>query len=298
MQAVARPISVRLNAVIMTVLDDSPRVLTVPGSTTGDAKPPVLPFGPLDPDHDRTLELGMRRIIKEQVGIDVGYVEQLYTFGDRTRDREERIIAIAYLALTRPTDGFSWVDCYSLFPWEDYRRTTPEMVDGTISPILQAWAGGAEALNERAGVTFGIGGLPRDPALVLERYELLYETGLVKERERDFGEDPDGIHLGVPMALDHRRMVATALGRLRGKLSYRPVVFELLPEEFTLSQLQQLVEALSGVRLHTSNFRRLVDRAGLVEGTGRQQPARVGRPAELFEFRREVIRERPAPGLR
>ena len=96
------------------------------------------------------------------------------------------------------------------------------------------------------------------------------------------------------MALDHRRILATALGRLRGKLKYRPVVFELLPASFTLLQLQRVVEALAGVGLHKQNFRRLVETGGLVEGTGRQHPPTGGRPAELFVFRREVLRERPA----
>ncbi|HXO26422.1 MAG TPA: hypothetical protein VOA80_03695, partial [Thermoanaerobaculia bacterium] len=102
---------------------------------------------------------------------------------------------------------------------------------------------------------------------------------------------------GRPMALDHRRILATALGRLRGKLKYRPVVFELLPPTFTLLQLQRVVEALAGVRLHKQNFRRLVETGGLVEGTGRRHPPTGGRPAELFVFRREVLRERPAPGV-
>jgi len=97
------------------------------------------------------------------------------------------------------------------------------------------------------------------------------------------------------MALDNRRILATALGRLRGKLKYRPVVFELLPPEFTLLQLQRVVEALAGVPLHKQNFRRLVETGGLVEGTGRQHPPTGGRPAELFVFRRDVLRERPAP---
>jgi hypothetical protein len=99
------------------------------------------------------------------------------------------------------------------------------------------------------------------------------------------------------MALDHRRILATALGRLRGKLKYRPVVFELLPSTFTLLQLQRVVEALAGVRLHKQNFRRLVETGGLVEGTGRFHAGTGGRPAELFRFRREVLRERPAPGV-
>jgi hypothetical protein len=84
---------------------------------------------------------------------------------------------------------------------------------------------------------------------------------------------------------------------MRGKLKYRPVVFELLPATFTLLRLQRVVEALSGVRLHKQNFRRLVEKGGLVEGTGVVEPGAVGRPAELFRFRREVLRERRAPGV-
>jgi hypothetical protein len=99
------------------------------------------------------------------------------------------------------------------------------------------------------------------------------------------------------MALDHRRILATALGRLRGKIRYRPVVFELLPAAFTLLQLQRTVEALAGLRLHKQNFRRLVETAGLVEGTGQIESRTGGRPAELFRFRREVLRERLAPGV-
>ena len=76
------------------------------------------------------------------------------------------------------------------------------------------------------------------------------------------------------------------------------MVFELLPDEFTLTELQRTVEAISGWHLHKQNFRRLVAEQGLVEGTGRFSAAARGRPAELFRFRREVLRERPAPGMR
>lgn len=97
------------------------------------------------------------------------------------------------------------------------------------------------------------------------------------------------------MALDHRRILATALGRLRGKIKYRPVVFELLSKSFTLLHLQHPVEALAGVLLHKQNFRRLVEKAGLVEHTGKFDTGTGGRPAELFWFRRGVLRERRAP---
>lgn len=102
---------------------------------------------------------------------------------------------------------------------------------------------------------------------------------------------------GGAMALDHRRILATAMSRLRGKLKYRPVIFELLPRRFSLLRLQQVAEALSGVPLHKQNFRRLVTQARLVEPTGQIDSQTGGRPAELFQFRREVLRERPAPGV-
>ena len=123
------------------------------------------------------------------------------------------------------------------------------------------------------------------------------ETGGAAEERRPAPREKPDFLPGRYMALDHRRILATALGRLRGKIKYRPVVFELLPPTFTLLQLQRVVEALAGVRLHKQNFRRLVEHGGLVEGTGRQDIQTGGRPAELFVFRREVLRERPAPGV-
>jgi hypothetical protein len=68
------------------------------------------------------------------------------------------------------------------------------------------------------------------------------------------------------MASDHRRILATAISRLRGKIKYRPVVFELMPERFTLSALQRTVEGILGLGLHTQNFRRALDKTGLVTG--------------------------------
>jgi len=111
--------------------------------------------------------------------------------------------------------------------------------------------------------------------------------------------EPAGLSaaLGEPMISDHRRILATGLSRLRGKIKYRPVVFELMPAEFTLSALQRTVEAIAGVPLHKQNFRRVVEREDLVEGLGRQDADTGGRQAELFRFRREILTARPATGL-
>lgn len=137
---------------------------------------------------------------------------------------------------------------------------------------------------------------------MLDRYEILYGAGLVEEARRDGRRAAlarDQLPpLGQPMQHDHRRILATAISRLRGKLKYRPVVFEMLPDTFTLTDLQRTVETISGRHLHKQNFRRLVEKAELVEPTGGTSTTTGGRPAALFRFRREVLKERPAPGLR
>lgn len=299
-------LDVELNAVILAVTDEVPRVLTVQATdpATGQRRP-ALPSGRLDPEQDRTLDRGLRRWVREQAGLDVGYVEQLYTFGDRHRHPEERrggprVLAIAYLALMHeeiPSHQASWRDVYSFFTLEDRRDGGPAAAQRRAAAAVDAWVDGAASAEERRSrrersqVAFGLAGAPWDPVRVLERYELLYEIGGLTEAGGDE-------FAGEPMALDHRRMLAAALGRLRGKLGYRPVVFELLPGEFTLLQLQSLVESLAGIHLHKGNFRRLVEAGGLVEGTGRLAPSTGGRPPELFRFRREVLLERPRPGLR
>ena len=317
-------VSIGLNAVIVAVTHEVPRILTVMRRTSSGLEE-ALPFGPLEPETDRTLDRGLRRWVREQTGLEVGYVEQLYTFGDRNRDPREahggpRVVSVAYLALVHESEVSGsqqarWRGWYEFFPWEDWRQGRPAVLDERIAPALERWAaqpaGPAEVLRgerrQRADIAFGLGGARWDGERVLERYELLYEAALVPEALRDRaalngGEpapalDGESPLAGRPLALDHRRILATALGRLRGKLRYRPVVFELLPPAFTLLQLQRVVEALSGVRLHKQNFRRLVETGGLVEGTGQQHAETGGRPAELFVFRREVLRERPAPGV-
>ncbi len=295
----AESVVIGLSAVVVAVTDDEPRVLIV--SRRGH--PGALPFGPLDPAGDRTLDLGLRSWVRQQSGLELGYVEQLYTFGDRDRlgpsADGQRLISVAYLALVREGalgggGEAHWRNIYDFLPWEDGRERRTAALK-PLTAALDAWTRQekeqkARALRrERIDVAFGLRGASWDADRVLERYELLYEARLLSEATRSLA--------GEPLDLDHRRILATALGRLRGKIRYRPVVFELLPRAFTLLQLQRLVEALAGYRLHKQNFRRLMATAGLVEGTGKFAARTAGRPAELFRFRRDVWRERLAPGV-
>lgn len=305
-------VRIGLSAAIVSVAEDSPRVLVVRQSDGTHG----LPFGPFDPLRHRTLESGLRTWVSEQTYLDLDYAEQLYTFGDRGRHvvgpGEARVVSVGYLALVREgrelrAPDTLWQDWYGYFPWEDWRHEKPAIIDGVILPALaqfaRAGADRAEGLRrrERVALCFGLDGIAWDEERALERYELLYEAGLVEEAQRDGRATADhlpNVPLGTAMIFDHRRILATAIARLRGKMKYRPVVFELMPPSFTLLELQRTVEAISGIRLHKQNFRRLVEGQGLVERTGKFAQIVRGRPAELFRFRREVLGERPAAGVR
>lgn len=316
----AGSVEIGLNAAIAAVLDDEPVVLAVRESEAGT---PIdsLPFGPFSPLHHRTFEIGLRSWVAEQTGLDLGYVEQLYTFGDRGRhaqrgDTAPHFVSIGYLALTRAdrargVQRGTWRSWYHYFPWEDWRRGRPAILSAEIEPRVRAWA--AEPPDratpvrpvpraERLRICFGTDGAAWDEERVLERYELLYEAGLVEESRRDGRPAalarPELPPFGQPMHFDHRRILATAISRVRAKIKYRPVIFELMDDEFTLFELQKTVEAILGPHLHKQNFRRLVEGAGLVEPTGEVKSGTGGRPARLYRFRREVLLERPAPGVR
>jgi hypothetical protein len=313
------PIEIGLTAAIVAIEGSEPMILIAPGGAPSDLA--GLPFGPFDAVAHRTFEIGLRAFVHEQAGLGLGYVEQLYTFGDRGRhtvpgDTDVHVASIGYLALTRVADngqrapGAHFEPWYRYFPWEDWRTEKPGVIERDILPELTRWAAqpaeAAEAIRalsrkDRVRLYFGCNGSQWDEERVLDRYELLYEAGLVEEARRDGRAAALSRkalpRLGEPMRFDHRRILATAIARLRAKLKYRPVVFELLPNEFTLTELQRTVEAISGRHLHKQNFRRLVENGALVEPTGDMSTQTGGRPAALFRFRREVLQERPAPGL-
>ena len=286
------PVSAEVLAVVVAMVDGAPCVLTL-------NDPLRLPSGPLLPSH-RSLQQATRAWVEEQTGRELGYLEQLYTFADVDRTDSGREISVSYLGLTTqgaPGIG-DWQCWYDLFGWED-RRNGAEVVEDQLAVPLLQWAKADPALSEerhrRVAITFGLNGRPWRPDLVLQRYELLYEAGLVPESPI---ASESLLAPGRRMLGDHRRVLATGLARLRAKISYRPVVFELLPAQFTLRQLQACVEALAGQQVHTQNFRRVVEQQELVEETGSTLAQTGGRPARLYRFRRQVLAERSVAGTK
>ena len=154
--------SLGLTAVILAVTEEVPRVLVVrrmshdlatPAQRQAESTrevPDALPFGPFDPARHRTLELGLWQWVEDQTGLDLSYVEQLYTFGNQYRDPREleggpRAVSVAYLALTQESElagsgDAQWRAWYSFLPWEDWRDGEPELVGKLIRPQLRRWS--------------------------------------------------------------------------------------------------------------------------------------------------------------
>lgn len=301
-------LTIELSAVVIAIKDNEAMVLclTLPA---GDA---ALPSGPFLPEVHRTFDLGVRAFVTEQTGFSAGYVEQLYSFGDegrqglsslRREDEARRVISLGYLALTADSafqSGLSaeWRPYSAFFPWEDWRQGEPAAA-AALRQALKTWceASGDTRIAEERRVRIETL-FPEDPDLwneerVLDRYELLYSACLIHEAHCATA----AANSGKAMLSDHRRILATGLSRLRGKLKYRPVIFELMPERFTLLELQKSLEAISGLTLHKQNFRRALERTGFVRPTGIMKDDTGGRPAELYAFDRERFRFSPSLGL-
>jgi hypothetical protein len=296
----AQAIGVELIAVLVAVAEGRPLAMTIEDGR-------ALPSGPFEIGH-RSLQTGLRVWVERQTGHPLGYVEQLYTFADsdrRVAANGARAISISYLGLARQertaVSQASWRPWYDYFPWEDHRASAPRVIADAIAPALMRWmeSGASEAARRtRVAIAFGLDGRRWNEDLVLQRYELLYEAGLIEEARRRRGDDLEGPALGKPMFGDHRRILATGIARLRAKIKYNPVVFELMPPVFTLLQLQRCVEAIAGLNVHKSNFRRLIEQQQLVEETGETVFGAGGRPAKAYRFRATVREERAAAGAK
>ncbi|CAH1689888.1 Predicted NAD regulator in Alphaproteobacteria [Hyphomicrobiales bacterium] len=291
-----------LIAVVAAVTMGDPRILTIDRFES-------LPSGPFELGH-RSLQSGLRAWVERQTGLSLGYIEQLYTFADHGRISDERVqISISYLALaleerTKSSSAHGWGRWYDYFPWEDHRAGEPSILLEAIVPQLLSWAESAdnraakEERHRRVTLSFGLNDHGWNEELVLQRYELLYEAGLVAEAIRDRSAGGEPTIPGRSMIADHRRILATGIARLRTKIKYRPVVFELMPPTFTLLQLQRTVEALAGRLVHKQNFRRLIEQQELVEETGETTADTGGRPAKRFRFRQAILAERTVAGTR
>ncbi len=198
-------------------------------------------------DIDESLDDAAKRELREETGLENLYLEQLYTWGAVHRDPRMRVISTSYMALVNKEDltakaGDDAMDA----AWFSIRLT--EKQDGLL---LQLY-------NSEKDITI--------------RYQCVSSP-----------VDPVFLPLDAQMlAFDHVQILYTALTRLRNKIEYTPLVFRLMPEEFTLSTLQKVYEAILGRKLLKANFRKKI--APLVLDTGRKESGVNYRPGKYYRF--------------
>ena len=147
-------------------------------------------------------------------------------------DTDPHVVSIGYLALTRMPENLSALQSagagfepwYRFFPWEDWRDGRPAIIDDVILPPLAEWAARKPtgepprplARKERLQLCFGLGGSPWDEEKVLERYELLYEAGLIEEALRD-GREAARARGKLPRSANPCASIIAAFSRPRSR---------------------------------------------------------------------------------
>ena len=199
---------------------------------------------------DESPETAARRVLCDKTGLDDIYIEQLYTFGAPDRDPRMRIISCAYLSLIdRGGYSLSNSDKKLQTSWFEI-----EFGKGAQEIILKS---GNESLS-----------IPVK-SHVVKNGKIETSAYTVKD--------------GSALAFDHASLILEGILRLRGKTEYTDVVFNLMPEQFTISQLQQIYEIILGQKLLTPQFRRQI--ASKVTGTDIYTSEKGHRPSQLFTYR-------------
>jgi 8-oxo-dGTP diphosphatase len=201
-----------VDCVVFGFDDEDLKVLLIQRNNPPFADRWALPGGFVDVDE--SLEEAARRELSEETGIEVGYLEQLYTFGAVNRDPRERVVSVAWYALVKPSDF--------------QVQAASDAGDARWFPVA---------------------------------------------------EHP-------PLAFDHDEILNTAVERLRGKVRYQPIGFELLPRKFTLRQLQHLYETVLGRPLDKRNFRKKFLGMDLLTELDEFETDVPHRAARLYKFDR------------
>ena len=175
---------------------------------------------------DESLEAAVERELKEETGVAINYLEQLYSFGQPDRDPRNRVVSVAYYGLVHP---------------EVFQLTTS---------------------NEASEVAwFPVNDIPL-------------------------------------LAFDHRKIVQVAIQRLRSKMQYEPIGFELLNKKFPFSELEKLYVAVLDRPIDRRNFKKKIMKFGFLKETAeKQQLAGAGRPGNLYQFNEAKYFQRKKEGI-
>ena len=198
---------------------------------------------------DENLDDAPKRILKKETNIDDIYLEQLYTFGNIDRDPRMRIISTSYMALVDKSRLANNLSADS--SWFDI--VLREDKDDMITIVLD---------NGNESINFSIKKLLREKTTDRYSFEVIQNEKL---------------------AFDHPLVILSGFERLRNKLEYTDIVFNMMPELFTLGDLQRVYEVILGKKLLDPAFRRII--ANKVVKTTKMKTGEGHRPSYLFKYK-------------
>lgn len=206
-----------------------------------------LPGGFVKIDED--IEDAAKRILKEEANISDIYIEQLYTYGDPKRDPRTRVISTSYMALIDKNklkyDISKNASWFNVIVLEDEK-----FIDVTLD-------NGNETIKYKIKKTL------KEKTTDRFKYEVVQNDKL---------------------AFDHALVITSGISRLKNKIEYTDIVFNMMPEYFTLGELQQVYEVILGKKLLDPAFRRII--ANKVEKTNKMKTGEGHRPSALFRYKK------------
>lgn len=212
---------------------------------------------------EESLEVSAKKKLKEKTGIDNIYIEQLYTFGDIDRDKRTRVISVGNIALVEKSSirlneldlqnksGWFWIDKI-LISSEKHEQYIENNHLLSIKSI--------------------------DEKIVMD-YEITEKIGrdIFRRKETDYKLLNNSTE---ELAFDHYKILDYGIDRLRNKIEYTPIAFNLLPRVFTVKELQNVYEAIMGREI--LNFRRKMGE--MIIETDEKIEGKPFRPAKVFKF--------------
>lgn len=207
-----------------------------------------LPGGFLNPKNE-TLEECAMRVLKQETNLENIYLEQLYTFDDPKRDPRTRVVSTSYMALIDKNKLTQMINKNA--SWFDV-----VLLEDNEKEVTITLANGVDTIH------------------VNVKKEL---------REKTTGRYTVASLDNKDLAFDHDLVIVTGLERLRNKLSYTDIVFNMMPEYFTLGELQKVYEVILNKKLLDPAFRRII--ANKVEKTDKMKTGEGHRPSALFKYK-------------
>lgn len=253
--------SVTVDMLIFTLSKDSLRLLLIQRKKHPFIDSFALPGGFVN--MQESLEESAYRELKEETGLENIYMEQLYTFGNPKRDPRMRVISVVYMAL---------------IPDKDLHIVAGDDAKEAIWFDVKLEQRDSYSLLSLSNLEFGVSSIYRVE-------ESLRKVGYIENTSYRLLHQS-----GEELAFDHAKIITLAIERLRNKVEYTPIAFNLAGEEFTLPELQKIYEIILGKKLYKTSFRSQMKK--YIEPTGRKKHIEgVVRDALCYRYHRSFKEE-------